>query len=122
MISDSTPSSVTVPAFPDRLALTASDRRLELRVLIHLVRSGNGTRRRGAVPAPPTQWPGPIDNPSRPDEAWICHQAMRLAEFLCREFRAFAREQQRIVAELAVEVAQRLAEELPSPEQGSRVG
>jgi hypothetical protein len=47
---------------------------------------------------------------------------MHLAEFLCREFGAVSREQKRIVSELAVEVTQRLVEELPCPALRSGVG
>jgi hypothetical protein len=118
MIADCTLSPVAGPDWPDRLALTVRDRLLESRVLVHLLRLGNRKRQRGSVKPRPT-WPGPIDQPSRRDELRIRNHAARLAEFLARDYGMVSPAQKRLAAELAVEVAQRIAEELSAPARGS---
>jgi hypothetical protein len=127
-MKDATMSSSTLhgpvagPGHSDRLATTARDRRLERRVLVHLVRRGREARRRGAPKAPPPRCHAPIDGPGRRDETGVGACAVSLADFLAGEYAAVSLDQKRVVAELAVEVAQRIAEELPAAPVRSEVG
>jgi hypothetical protein len=97
---------------PDRLALTASDRRLESSVLLGLLRT--------------SQRDNDASAPSEPEEIGdgqevrgISESAQAIANFLATEYRAETLDQKRFIAELASEMAQRIAEELPGRSSGS---
>jgi hypothetical protein len=113
MSSSTALKSMLTSDFPERLALTPRDRRLESRVLVHLVRPGNDTDRLGSSRSASPRQPEPIDDPDGRDETRIRNRALCLARFLAGEYQAVTLEQKRILAELAVEVAQRLEEVLP---------
>jgi hypothetical protein len=116
MMNPSTlPTTVDVPDFPERLSLTARDRRLESRVLVRLLRQGDGTERRGSSQPSSPRRPEPIDEPDHSGEARIGNHAESLAEFLAGEYGIVAPEQKRALAGLAAEMAQRIEEELPDP-------
>jgi hypothetical protein len=92
----------------DRLALTSRDRRLESLVLLELMRSAPGGRE--ARPSPEsTSSPdashdrNPIDDPS------FAH-ARNIASFLSAEYGFDTPERGMFIAELAVEMALRMAE------------
>jgi hypothetical protein len=103
--------SLARPDLPDRLGLTASDRRLESMLVLELV-----SRVRGAADGEsPQSAVLPEEHPEdvSPEELQTFRHAMKIAEFLAAEFGAVTREQKVFVAELAAEVALRIADELP---------
>jgi hypothetical protein len=63
MISLTSRPSGATPDFPERLASTARDRRLESTVLAHLVRSRNETEHHRPMRTPSIPWQQPIDGP-----------------------------------------------------------
>jgi hypothetical protein len=107
-----TPGSATRPDLPDRLGLTASDRRLESMVVLGLLSRANGAAEGERSPRSLNLPPQQSDDFS-PEEMRKYRHAMRIAEFLAEEFGAATREQKIFVAELAAEVVLRIADELP---------
>jgi hypothetical protein len=104
---------VLAPDLSEALALTASDRRLKSIVLLHLARSGNGAGRHGPLEEPAaTRRPEPGDDPDDPDEARVLGHAVRIAESLAGEYGPAAPNQKRLIAELAVEMALRIEDQL----------
>ncbi len=90
----------------DRLALTAQDRRLESRVLLEMIRGADRVQ-----PTPPAaQDVGAGD--SRISEGRTFAHAARIASFLLAEYGLEKLEEKSLVSELAVELAQRIAEEI----------
>ncbi|HZW29096.1 MAG TPA: hypothetical protein VFF52_00210, partial [Isosphaeraceae bacterium] len=110
------------PDSPDRLALTELDRRLESSVLLQLVRSGNGTDRQGSRRPPSSRWPESIADLDSPDEIRIRDHALSITAFLAGEYQAATFERQWLVAELAVEMAQRLEEAFLEVASSASVG
>jgi hypothetical protein len=88
---------------------------MESIVLLHLVRSGNGARRRGPLEPAAAPRPEPGDDPGDPDEARVLGHAARIAESLAGEYGPAAPDQRRLFAELAVEMALRIEDELTWP-------
>ncbi len=97
--------------FADRLALTSRDRRLESLVLLEMIRSaarnpdsppkrgGSGETRAGEA-----------SNPA--DDASIYEHALHIASFLVEEFGFQALDEKIYASELAVELVQRITEDL----------
>jgi hypothetical protein len=109
----STSRSVSRADLPEHLALTGRDRRLESMILLELIHPAQESR---------CAWPGTTwaslpqeagDDPGGAVAARVDQHAMRLARFLAGESRAVTLEQKVFIAELAAEMAQRLAEEFP---------
>jgi hypothetical protein len=104
--------SLARPDWPDRLGLTASDRRLESTLVLELVSPVRGAADGEACPQSavlPEEHPEDVN----PEELQTFRHAMKIAEFLAEEFGAVTREQKVFVAELAAEVALRISDELP---------
>jgi hypothetical protein len=98
------------PELADRLALTSQDRRLESLVLLEMIRwsaRGPDPRATGAEFADP--WARDGSDPA--GESTYTH-ALNIASFLTEEFGLESLEQKIFASELAVELAQRIAEEL----------
>jgi hypothetical protein len=136
------------PNFPDRLALTARDRRLESTILDELKSSGNGKGHddvfaargegSGSELMPTGNGAGyngsePCFSPERGERAEdpvsreasrIFDHAVNLARFLVEEYGAGSPAQKRFIAEIGAEIAQRFAEEyrnLPAPPGSDKV-
>lgn len=90
----------------DRLALTARDRRLESRVLLDLIGGADHGQ-----PMPPAS-PDVGADDLRTSEGRTFAHAARIASFLSTEYGLETLEQKIFVSELAVEMAQRIAEEI----------
>jgi hypothetical protein len=108
----------TVSDLPDRLALTAQDRRLESMVLLGMMRNSDSAREGGHARGESAG----DDAPDVPDatEDSVYEHAVGIAGFLCTEYAVETLEQKVLISELAVEFAQRIAEDLaqlskPSP-------
>jgi hypothetical protein len=96
------------PELADRLALTSQDRRLEERVLLHIIRASEGDLARAPYHRDFAQAHA-VDAAS-PTEASICAHAMNIASYLYSEYGLHTVEQTLFVSELAVELAQRINE------------
>jgi hypothetical protein len=102
------------PLFADRFALTSWDRRLEARVLAGLESSRDKAEGAGSSShSIPIRKPLAGESSGAEEDAGLYGHAREVAEFLVKQFGADSRRQRRFVAELAAEVAQRVAEELP---------
>jgi hypothetical protein len=101
--------SVAAPDFADRLALTSRDRRLESMILVQLTTGTEG------LGSPETSEPilDQVEERAIQQEARTYHHAASIAEFLAAQYAAVSLKQKAFVAELAAEVAQRIAEEMP---------
>ncbi len=98
------------PDFADGLALTSADRRLESMVLLQLLRSAEdgpdaGPREEGPAHSEDRDVAGPV-------QGSIGERALRIASYLSREYGLRTLEQKMLVSDLAVEIAQRIQEEL----------
>src|SRR5580693_9726730 len=98
------------PELADRLALSARDRRLESMVLLEMIRRPDATRIGGASRAESDRHDA-RDVPGA-DEDSTYARAVSIAGFLCSEYAIEAMDQRVFMTELAVELAQRIAEEL----------
>jgi hypothetical protein len=98
---------------PDLLALTSRDRRLESMILLELIQRTDESQ----CDDPGETWASlpqqVVDDHGGEGAARTNRHAMRIAGFLARAYRAVTLEQKIFIAELAAEVAQRLAEEFP---------
>jgi hypothetical protein len=101
----------------DRLALTTRDRRLESQVLLGMMRGSDEAR--SSEPGAPGAAPhgGPDD--SRTSEGRTYAHAMSIASFLSAEFGLETLDEKIFVSELAVELAQRIAEDIGGPSASS---
>jgi hypothetical protein len=103
-------NKVGEPDLADRLALTAGDRRLESMVLLQMIRSEDPTRT--AEHGRGESSPDGNLHASDADPASAYARAVSIAGFLCAEYAIETLDQKVFISELAVELAQRIAERL----------
>ena len=108
---DNRAEAAGVTDLADRLALTSEDRRLESRVIFQMICSS----RSGGVPendrAETARHHGPA-SPGASEESTYAH-AVNIASFLTAQYGLETLDQKIAISELAVEIAQRITEELP---------
>jgi hypothetical protein len=102
----------------DRLALTLQDRRLESLVLLEMLRSSVSDPDPLPAGADPAD-AGAGDHSGTADESTFTH-ALKIASFLAQEFGFRTLDQKIYLSELAVELAQRIAEDLPDLSESRR--
>ena len=105
--------SMSAPDLPDHLALTPRDRGLESMILLELIQRTDPSQRDDPEKTG-ASWPQEVvDDQGGEGAARTNRHALRIAGFLAGEYRAVTLDQKIFIAELAAEVVQRLAEELP---------
>jgi hypothetical protein len=112
MAADRMANELVSRQFPDRLALTARDRRLHSMIGASFIRPTAGTN--GDVGRAHGSSAGASNASDLSDaERTLYQHGLRVAEFLAAEFGAESLHQREFLAELAGEIASRIADEMP---------